>query len=140
MSQGGLYRTDGGVRVSSGLDVSDPSLAEAYAKVRDDADESTWMVIEYESKSKLRTKAIGAGGPSELLEQITDDAVVFGILRTKEGKFLCLMCSGENAGGMVKGRAAAHKNAAFNTFEGTVGEVCGISKADFEANLEKVDF
>merc|ERR1719277_2800729 len=50
------------------------------------------------------------------------------------------MSMGEDVGGMAKGRAAAHKNAAFNALEGTVGEVCGNNKEEFAANLEKADF
>ena len=42
---------------------------------------------EYEGKSKLKVKAFGKG---EL--QLSDDEIVFGGLRTKNGKFLCLMC------------------------------------------------
>jgi len=40
---------------------------------------------------------------------------------------------------MVKGRAAHHKNAAFNALDGTVGEVCGLSKEEFHQQLQKLD-
>eukprot|EP00928_Gymnodinium_smaydae_P067890 TRINITY_DN50900_c0_g1_i1.p1 TRINITY_DN50900_c0_g1~~TRINITY_DN50900_c0_g1_i1.p1 ORF type:complete len:171 (-),score=48.58 TRINITY_DN50900_c0_g1_i1:80-550(-) len=137
---GGLFRTDGGVKASSGLDVSDPSVAEAWAKVRADGDDTTWMLLEYEGKNKLKVRSTGTGGADSLASSLAEDEVLFGGLRTKAGKFLFLMCSGEDVGGMARGRAAAHKNAACNSLEGTVGEVCGGSTAEFKENLAKVDF
>eukprot|EP00413_Alexandrium_margalefii_P016975 CAMPEP_0204527912 /NCGR_PEP_ID=MMETSP0661-20131031/9236_1 /ASSEMBLY_ACC=CAM_ASM_000606 /TAXON_ID=109239 /ORGANISM="Alexandrium margalefi, Strain AMGDE01CS-322" /LENGTH=149 /DNA_ID=CAMNT_0051533851 /DNA_START=35 /DNA_END=484 /DNA_ORIENTATION=- len=137
---GGLFRRDGGVKVSSGLDVSDPGIAQAWSKVRTDADADTWMLLEYEGKSKLKVRASGGGGAEELLASVTDEQILFGGLRTKAGKFLCLMCMGEDAGAMARGRAAAHKNAAFNALDGTVDEVCGKSKEEFAENLAKADF
>uniref|UniRef100_A0A7S1MGN3 ADF-H domain-containing protein n=1 Tax=Alexandrium catenella TaxID=2925 RepID=A0A7S1MGN3_ALECA len=139
-ADGGLFRRDGGVKVSSGLDVSDPGIAEAWAKVRTDSDAETWMLLEYEGKSKLKVRASGAGGAEELLASITDDQILFGGLRTKAGKFICLMCMGEDAGAMARGRAAAHKNAAVNALDGTIGEVCGKNKEEFSENLAKVEF
>eukprot|EP00434_Breviolum_minutum_P010799 symbB.v1.2.009524.t4/scaffold606.1/size182035/14 len=46
------------------------------------------------------------------------------------------MCTGENVGAMAKGRAAHHKNAVFNALDGTVGEVCGLSKEEFSTRLK----
>lgn len=46
---------------------------------------------EYEGKNKVKVKAMGSG--AGLSEHISDDEVIFGGLRTKEGKFLCLMCA-----------------------------------------------
>mmetsp|Transcript_136614 Transcript_136614/g.291811 ORF Transcript_136614/g.291811 Transcript_136614/m.291811 type:complete len:145 (-) Transcript_136614:43-477(-) len=137
---GGLFRTDGGVKASSGLDVSDPAIAEAWGKVRSDADPLTWLLLEYEGKAKLKVRASGSGDAAELLANVVDDQVTFGALRTKAGKFLCLMCMGEDTGGMAKGRAAAHKNAAFNALEGTIGEVCGNNKEEFKLKLAEADF
>eukprot|EP00420_Gonyaulax_spinifera_P024433 CAMPEP_0197908028 /NCGR_PEP_ID=MMETSP1439-20131203/65960_1 /TAXON_ID=66791 /ORGANISM="Gonyaulax spinifera, Strain CCMP409" /LENGTH=150 /DNA_ID=CAMNT_0043529489 /DNA_START=53 /DNA_END=505 /DNA_ORIENTATION=+ len=137
---GGLFRRDGGVKVSSGLNVGEPEIAEAWGKVRADAEAETWMLLEYEGKAKLKVRCVGEGGAEELLANVGDDQITFGGLRTKAGKFLCLMCTGEDASVMVKGRASAHKNAAFNALEGTCGEVCGNGKEDFAANLAKVEF
>ena len=111
---GGLFRTDGGIKVSSGLDI-DCEVQEAWSKVR--SGESTWLLMAYEGKSKLKLMASGSDSGSELLSCIRDDQVVFGGLRTKSGKFWCLMCTGADVGGLAKGRAAAHKNAAFNSLE-----------------------
>eukprot|EP00929_Paragymnodinium_shiwhaense_P110109 TRINITY_DN76818_c0_g1_i1.p1 TRINITY_DN76818_c0_g1~~TRINITY_DN76818_c0_g1_i1.p1 ORF type:complete len:141 (+),score=16.39 TRINITY_DN76818_c0_g1_i1:136-558(+) len=140
MSGGGLFRTDGGVKATSGLDVSDASIAEAWAKVRLDGEPTTWLVLEYESKNKLQMKASGPGSAEDLLAVLTNDEVLFGGIRAQDGKFFRIMCVGEDAGGMVKGRAAAHKNAAFNALEGCVGEVCGNSKEEFAQNLSKIAF
>merc|ERR1712151_830801 len=82
----------------------------------------------------------GTGGSTNLLANMTDDEILFGGLRTKTGRFLCLMLSGADASGMAKGRAVTHKNAAFNILEGTSGEVCGYSKAEFVKNLASIDF
>eukprot|EP00933_Yihiella_yeosuensis_P081601 TRINITY_DN95253_c0_g1_i1.p1 TRINITY_DN95253_c0_g1~~TRINITY_DN95253_c0_g1_i1.p1 ORF type:complete len:142 (-),score=35.20 TRINITY_DN95253_c0_g1_i1:503-928(-) len=137
---GGLFRTDGGVKASSGLDVADAGIAEAWEKVRSDADPLTWLLLSYEGKTKLKVFSSGSGGSQELLESIVEDQVFFGGLRTKAGKFLCIMFMGEDVGGMAKGRAAAHKNAAFNALEGTIGEVCGNGKDEFNTKLSEVDF
>ena len=133
---GGLFRTDGGVKASSGLDI-DAEVHEAWSRVR--SGDATWILLEYEGKNKLKLRASGTSGP-ELVSGLVDDQVLFGGLRTKAGKFLCLMCTGADVGGMAKGRAAAHKNAAFNALEGTVGEVCALSKDEFVQLLETVDF
>eukprot|EP00439_Symbiodinium_sp_Y106_P075940 s3300_g15.t1 len=133
---GGLFRTDGGIKVSSGLDI-DCEVQEAWSKVR--SGESTWLLMAYEGKSKLKLMASGSDSGSELLSCIRDDQVVFGGLRTKSGKFWCLMCTGADVGGLAKGRAAAHKNAAFNSLEGTIGEICALSKEEFGEELEKLD-
>ena len=95
--------------------------------------------MDYEGKNKLKMLASGSGS-TELLANMAEDQVVFGGLRTKAGKFLCLMCTGADVGGLVKGRAAAHKNAAFNALEGTTGEVCAMSKEEFSEQLYDVDF
>ena len=47
--------------------------------------------------------------------------------------------TGENASAMAKGRAAAHKNAAFNALEGTVGEICGLSVEEFKKKLAELE-
>mmetsp|Transcript_41312 Transcript_41312/g.95130 ORF Transcript_41312/g.95130 Transcript_41312/m.95130 type:complete len:147 (-) Transcript_41312:101-541(-) len=137
---GGLFRTDGGVKASSGLDVSDAAIAEAWQKVRDDSAPEKWMLLSYDGKSKLKLHGTGTGGADELLDKMTDDEVYFGGLRTSGAKFLCLQCVGEGVGAMAKGRAAAHKNAAFNSLEGTVEEVCGTGKEEFAEKLKKLDF
>mmetsp|Transcript_82923 Transcript_82923/g.239901 ORF Transcript_82923/g.239901 Transcript_82923/m.239901 type:complete len:152 (-) Transcript_82923:85-540(-) len=137
---GGLFRTDGGVRLSSGLDVSDPSIQEAWAKVRDDMSSETWLLLEYEGKTALKVRACDAGGTSELLDALDDSQVYFGGLRTKAGKFYCLMSMGEDTPAMARGRAAAHKNAAFNALDGTCDEVCGNNKEELAQKLSKVDF
>ncbi|OLP93777.1 Zinc finger CCCH domain-containing protein 64 [Symbiodinium microadriaticum] len=90
----------------------------------------------YEGKSKLKLMASGSESGSELLSCIRDDQVVFGGLRAKSGKFWCLMCTGADVGGLAKGRAAAHKNAAFNALEGTIAELCALSKEEFGEQLE----
>mmetsp|Transcript_38759 Transcript_38759/g.60322 ORF Transcript_38759/g.60322 Transcript_38759/m.60322 type:complete len:139 (-) Transcript_38759:63-479(-) len=138
MTSGGLFRTDGGVKGTSGLDVG--VCADAWSKVRSDEAGETWLVLGYEGKDKLKVQASGSGGSAELLEQIDDAEISFGGFRAKDGKFYCLMCTGENVGGMAKGRAAAHKNAAFNALDGTVGEVCGQSKEEFIEKLKEIDF
>ncbi|CAK9077605.1 unnamed protein product [Durusdinium trenchii] len=128
---GGLFRTDGGARGSSGLDVSDPEIGKAWERVRQGEEE--WMLLEYEGKSKLKVKATGTGDLP-----LSDEEIVFGGLRSQTGKFFCLMCTGEHANGLAKGRAAAHKNAAFNALDGTVGEVCGLSVEEFTSKLKEL--
>merc|ERR1712151_1410372 len=121
--------TDGGAMkgATAGLDMSDEGIQTAWTAVMNDTDETTWMVLEYEGKSKLKVKDQGSGGAAELLAALNDDGVYFGGLRLKNGKGMGLMLTGENAGAMVKGRAAAHKNAAMNAMEGKADVVTGQS-------------
>mmetsp|Transcript_74881 Transcript_74881/g.148363 ORF Transcript_74881/g.148363 Transcript_74881/m.148363 type:complete len:142 (-) Transcript_74881:83-508(-) len=137
---GGLFRTDGGVKTSSGLDIGDAAIQEGWSKVRADGEPETWLLLTYEGKAKLKVHALGSGSAEDLLGSLDDDQIFFGGLRTKENKFLAVMCMGENAGGMARGRAAAHKNAAINALEGTAGEVCGGSKEEFTEKLAQADF
>ena len=54
------------------LDLSDPSLKEALAKVRSDADPATYCVFGYEGKAKIICKKVGEGRCYDALDEMDD--------------------------------------------------------------------
>ena len=62
----------------------------------------------------------GTGGYGSLRAQLADDAVVYGAFRLSAPDKLVFVASiGENAGGLVKGRATAHTQSVEGALEGT---------------------
>mmetsp|Transcript_1625 Transcript_1625/g.4495 ORF Transcript_1625/g.4495 Transcript_1625/m.4495 type:complete len:138 (-) Transcript_1625:78-491(-) len=131
---GGLFRTDGGNKMSSGLDLSDPEIAAGWARVRDDADaDAEFLLLTYASKNKLAVAAVGTlDGMSAVM---VADNVYFGGLKHSDGKFYAIYCVGDNVGGMAKARAGMHKNSVVNALDGTVGEVTGMGMEEFSESL-----
>ena len=68
-------------------DCSAPEIHEAYEAVRNDADETNWLLITYEegSNKKWCLLAKGTGGINELREHITPDFIGFGYVRVISG-------------------------------------------------------
>ena len=87
------------------------------------AGEHAFIALGYESKKKLALIGAGTtGGFASLRPLLADDAVIYGAFKLSAGGTpkLCFVASiGENAGGMVKGRATAHTQIVENALEGT---------------------
>ncbi|OHS93015.1 cofilin/tropomyosin-type actin-binding protein [Tritrichomonas foetus] len=68
-------------------DCSAPEILEAYTAVRNDADETNWLLITYEegSNKKWCLFAKGEGGLEEMKSHITPDFIGFGYLRVIAG-------------------------------------------------------
>lgn len=61
--------------------------ASNVGQVRDDVNAMTWVLAGYEGadiKRPLDVVATGSGGLSELTEQLLDDQVMYGLLRTSD--------------------------------------------------------
>ncbi|CAM9501771.1 unnamed protein product [Ectocarpus sp. 12 AP-2014] len=122
---------------SSGIDVSDPSLAEAWASIRTDGEPQTnWCAFTYAegSNSVIDLLGSGTGGVPELCSILLDSMVAFCGVRVGDDKgsarFHRILFVGEEVGGMKKGRAALAKNAVFAVFEGASGGDHDFSSVD----------
>ena len=54
------------------LDLSDPALKEALARVRSDSDPATYCVFGYEGKAKIICKKVGEGKCYDALDEMDD--------------------------------------------------------------------
>eukprot|EP01119_Soliformovum_irregulare_P012379 TRINITY_DN3211_c0_g1_i1.p1 TRINITY_DN3211_c0_g1~~TRINITY_DN3211_c0_g1_i1.p1 ORF type:complete len:136 (+),score=49.58 TRINITY_DN3211_c0_g1_i1:95-502(+) len=96
-------------------DVTDPNIAEAYKAVRNDADETNWLVVGYETNKKLVLQAKGSGGMDELVSNLKEDSCNFAYTKvvskdeeTTRAKFVFITWIGENASVMRKGNMSVH--------------------------------
>ena len=108
------------LRAQSDVELMDPSIAAAWESVVASS-ESAWLALGYESKKTLKLLGSGTnGGYRALREMLADDQVVYGAFRCAEpAKIVFVAWVGEEAGGMVKGRATAHTQSVENALEGT---------------------
>ena len=133
----GTMQTDprsGGVKRSSGVNVL-PSVAEAWAEVRDDSNPDVdWILIGYNGNSKTDLTLIqkGKGGLDVLSQELSTIAssaggAVFGGSRLfsneKKGRFVHFLYVDENCPAMKKGRTLMYKNGVFNVLLGCDGEI-----------------
>lgn len=119
-------------RPSSDVDLSDPEIAQAWARVTARSADFLAMGYAEGSRKKLRLTASGAGGFAGLRPHLVDDAIVYSAFAITVGgaKRLVFLCSvGENTGGMVKGRASMHKADVENALDGTSAGIT-VTEAD----------
>jgi hypothetical protein len=71
--------------------VDSPEVLEAYNKVRDDKDETNWLLISYAAATgdKLALSATGSGGLEELKEKLDDGQAQYAYVRIEVRPFLC---------------------------------------------------
>ncbi|KAG8462749.1 hypothetical protein KFE25_004725 [Diacronema lutheri] len=126
------------VRPASDIDLSDPTLRDAWARVlRGKCD---FLLLTYAplSKTRLAVKAKGAGGPEQLAPLLADDAVSYAGLRVRVGgaeKFVFVAHVGVSVGAMLRGKAAMHRQDAESFFHGTAA---GIHLAEDEATADAI--
>ncbi len=111
--------------LKSGVEISDPALAPAFASLRDSTSSVGWVLYTYAPKTAgnagtkiaLASTGQGLGSLVEVLGEEGRKQVYFGALRvkgrkTKEGQCKCLSFQwvGPEVGGMERGKAAMHKN------------------------------
>jgi len=133
----GTMQTDprsGGLKRSSGVNVL-PSVAEAWAEVRDDSNlEVDWILIGYDGNSKTDLTLIekGKGGIDVLSAKLSivvpsAGGAIFGGTRLfandKNGRFVHFVYVDENCSAMKKGRTMMYKNGVFNALLGCDGEI-----------------
>lgn len=118
---GGLASTSS-VPKSIGLaTTADESLAQALKQVRSDKDSLNWVAGVYTDgnlKSNLTLLASGDGGVEEIVPHLTDDQIVYSLLRVTDivdghttVKFVFISFIGEKVGMIKKAKLATHKGA-----------------------------
>ena len=111
-------------KLSSGLDVSDPLIAETLNKVKTEV--INWFLIGFKDASVLEVKCSGSGGAAEMLGNLKDSEILFGVIKASINgmiKFYQLSFIGKDVSPLKKGKSAMYKNAAMNSFEGCHGEI-----------------
>lgn len=86
----------------SGVDTTNPEIAAIWAKVRDDADPTNWVLLHCPSKTEINVMSYGDSGLDGLMSNLDPDKCLYGGLRcTVNGmiKMYSLYCAGENVGG-----------------------------------------
>ncbi|KAK1924735.1 hypothetical protein DB88DRAFT_509809 [Papiliotrema laurentii] len=99
-------------------DVKDPKIAEAYEKVRDDKDDTTWLLLDYESdkSNTLTLTATGTGDLAEFTSNLKPERASFGYVRVKYAnddhsfreKFCLVIWIGEEVKIMRRARVSVH--------------------------------
>ena len=122
----GMFRRDGGVKKKSGVDID--CVAPAWAAIRNDASADSFAIFTYAGKKSFQLGKSGGGdGARGVLDGINalggDNVIAFAGFRSHDGKFVRVLCLGEDVNGMKKGRASLHKNAVFNALEGAKDEI-----------------
>eukprot|EP01087_Luapelamoeba_hula_P015847 TRINITY_DN479_c0_g1_i1.p1 TRINITY_DN479_c0_g1~~TRINITY_DN479_c0_g1_i1.p1 ORF type:complete len:145 (-),score=33.35 TRINITY_DN479_c0_g1_i1:337-771(-) len=121
-------------------DVSDAAIQSAYDDVRSDSNPTTWVVLEYEGNgNKLKVKATGEGGISELASHVADNSVLYGYIRVTTGdqesrraKFVFVSWIGEGAGIMRKAKVSVHKANVKSIFRDFAVEVQATDRDDLD--------
>ncbi|KAJ1635343.1 hypothetical protein T492DRAFT_863512 [Pavlovales sp. CCMP2436] len=114
------------VKPVSDIDLSDPSLRPAWARVL--AGEADFIALSYDlpSKTKIVLKAEGTGGPAEFAAQLAKDQVTYlGFFVKVDGanKFLFAGHVGGSTGPMLRGKAAMHRTDVESFLTGTAGGI-----------------
>jgi len=97
----------------------------AWAEVRDNSNDITYLLATYDANSKndITIHAKGTGGIQSASQHFPSDAPIFGGARLESGRFVSFVYNGERIGVMLKGRASMHKNGVLNVLEGCDMEI-----------------
>jgi len=100
--------------------IDEEGIKQAIQEVRNDNNDSDWVLITYDApQSKtLKLVGIGSGGLHELKSHLNDDVVMYGLLRVTERiddsvtvKFIYVDWRGENIHRMQRAKLATHSGA-----------------------------
>lgn len=91
-------------------------IRKVIAQVRADNDETDWMLVGYETNTKLKLIGSGSNGMDELLTYLKDDQIAYGLYRTTDTvdntvaiKFVLIIWVGEKVPIARKARITTHK-------------------------------
>jgi len=123
--------------------VSDPAIAQAYADVRSDASETTWVVLKYVDKNTIGVAATGAGTVDDLKAHLPQGDVGYAYLRvttgdneSKRAKFVLVAWVPDDAPVLRKAKQSVHKADVKSIFKEFALEVLA-AEAD-ELNHDKI--
>lgn len=112
-------------------------IKDAIADVRADKTPTNWVLLSYqgENSNNIALVGKGEGGPNELIENLRDDAVGYGLVRLVEKfdnsdtvKFVYIRWTGENIHRMLRARLGTHS--------GAVREIISPYHVDVEASTK----
>jgi len=99
-------------------DITDPAINEAYLEVRDDKNDTNWLLLDYESakSDKLKLSKVGTGGLTELREALDDSQASYAYVRItyandKEStrqKFILVVWIGPDCKVMRRAKISVH--------------------------------
>ena len=119
-------------KMKSGLKLSKKAAA-AWYSLRMDADPLQWLLVKPEKK-KLKLACKGNGDYAELVSNLGEDEVLFGVFAFRpdggDRKFAFISSIGERVAGMARASAGMTRAGAQLLFEGTVCDVACIEASD----------
>jgi len=116
----GVNKQSGGVTF-----VDEKALRAAIAEVRSDASETNWVLASYDGPNSNNIVLVGSGsgGSAELLGNLQDDTVGYGLVRQTEkfddsqrAMFAFINWTGENIHRMLRARLGTHSGAVKDIF------------------------
>lgn len=124
------------------VDLTDDNIAETYVKIRDDEDDSNWMVLSYtkENQNKLEVHGSGSGGYKEMAQNFIEEPM-FAYLRytygdTNRAKFIFIAYVPDNLNGLKKARINGHRPAVEAFLKYFHISIAALSKDDYsERNI-----
>eukprot|EP01133_Synstelium_polycarpum_P012628 gene12628-14825_t len=94
---------------------NEEEIRAALREFRDDSSDVDWVLFGYEGDSTIVLTGKGSGGPSALIEQLTDETVGYGLVRVVEKidnsntvKFAFINWVGDNIPRMLRARLGTH--------------------------------
>jgi len=123
-------------------DVSDAGLADAYKEIRNDKNETNWVLAGYEGNAKIVLQGKGSGGVSELVGNFKDDQAQYAYVRVVSGdsesrrtKFVFVSWCGPSVGALKRAKMSVHKANIKTIFRDFAVELHGESSEDLTEDI-----
>ncbi|BEI86578.1 hypothetical protein CcaverHIS002_0608650 [Cutaneotrichosporon cavernicola] len=123
-------------------DVKDPKIQDAYEAVRSDKDDTTWLLLNYESdrSDKLVLSETGTGDIAEFSSKLDPANASFGFVRVKYSnddhsfreKFALVIWIGENVRVMRRAKVSVHTGSVKDVIRSYALEISASCPADLE--------
>ncbi|PRP88500.1 hypothetical protein PROFUN_03217 [Planoprotostelium fungivorum] len=120
-------------------DVSDPELAQAYQEVRQDSNNTDWVVYGYEGNA-IKVQAKGSGDLDAVKSHFQDDQAQYAFVRvtsgdaeSKRAKFVFISWCGEGVGALKRAKMSVHKASVKSVVKDFGIELHATTQADLNA-------
>jgi hypothetical protein len=120
----------------------DEQATAAWKSVRNDASDTNWVAISYETSDYLKLLGSGSGGYEEFLNILTDDQMIYAAFRVfgvtgsgldaKRTKFVGVSWIGPKVKTMVRARGTIHKTHVDRFFDGLHISIAATTKEDID--------